>query len=407
MINILFVDDNLERIRSIKSTLPKGKVKIEYVTTKNEALRKFASQIYDLAIIDIMLPDNLDAQNPNQKAGIELIQAFDKRNINPPCHIIGVTSDDETFSEYEKFFNDRLFPIIKWNPTGNSDWKNKINRNIDYLYSAKYKKKKDVEIEIAIITAVEDEFNAVWNCYDNWEKVENPNDPGTYFITHAINSNGQEYAILLSLLSEMGLTSASNLTTKIINIFSPKKIFMVGICGGIKGQVDLGDLVIANMSWDYGSGKIKPTDENEKKGHYYKFEPSPNQISINASYNNLKFTTVSVIDEFAKDWNTHHRDKPMFPKLHLGPMPSGASVICDESLFKEIIRPQHRKCVALDMETYGVYYACENSLNSQIKFLSIKSVSDFADEEKSDDYHEFCCQLSATYLKKCLDSELL
>ena len=97
----------------------------------------------------------------------------------------------------------------------------------------------------------------------------------------------------------------------------------------------------------------------------------------------------------------------MFPKLHLGPMPSGASVICDESLFKEIIRPQHRKCVALDMETYGVYYACENSLNSQIKFLSIKSVSDFADEEKSDDYHEFCCQLSATYLKKCLDSELL
>lgn len=43
MINILFVDDNLERIRSIKSTLPKGKVKIEYVTTKNEALRKFAS----------------------------------------------------------------------------------------------------------------------------------------------------------------------------------------------------------------------------------------------------------------------------------------------------------------------------------------------------------------------------
>lgn len=65
MINILFVDDNLERIRSIKSTLPKGKVKIEYVTTKNEALRKFASQIYDLAIIDIMLPDNLDAQNPN------------------------------------------------------------------------------------------------------------------------------------------------------------------------------------------------------------------------------------------------------------------------------------------------------------------------------------------------------
>ena len=405
MVSILFVDDNLDRIRSIKSTLPKGKVKIEYVTTKNEALSQFANKIYDLAIIDIMLPDNLDAQNPNQKAGIELIKAFDRRKINPPNYIIGVTSDEETFSEYEEFFNNRLFPIIKWNPTDNFAWKDKINNNIEYLYSVKYKNKRNLSVDIAIITAVEDEFTAVKNCYENWEELNIVSDPGTYFLTYSTSKNGKKYSIILSLIPEIGLTSASNLTTKIINKFYPKKVFMVGICGGVKGTVKLGDLIIANTSWDYGSGKIKPV--NGKDVHYYEFEPSPHQISINPNYTSLKFSTVSIVKEIVKEWNNHHLDNPMNPKVHIGPMPSGSSVICDEALFTEIIRPQHRKCLGIDMETYGVYYACTNSSNSSIEFLSIKSVSDFADEEKNDDYHEFCCYLSASFLKKCLDNELV
>lgn len=405
MVNILFVDDNLDRIRSIRSILPKDKVKTEYVTTKSEALRMVSKEVFDLAIIDIMLPETLDEQNPNKKAGIELIQDFEKRKVNPPAHIIGITSDDDTFSEYETFFSDRLFPIIKWNPVDNGEWNKKIIRNIEYIYSTKYQNKKDIQVDVAVITAVQDEFDAVWGCYENWESIDIQNDPSTYYFTHAKNKDGQAYVILLTILSEMGLTAASNSTTKIINTFSPKKIFMVGICGGVKGEVELGDLVIANTSWDYGSGKIKPA--NGKSGHYYEFEPSPNQISISPIYNNLKHSTSEVIEKITSDWNNHHRNKPMSPKLHYGPMPSGASVICDEALFTEIIRPQHRKCLALDMETYGVYYACNNSTTSRIDYLSIKAVSDFADQEKNDDFHEFCSYLSASYLKICLDSGLL
>lgn len=405
MIKVLFVDDNLERIRSIISILPKEKVQTEYVTTKNEALRKVAEKEFDLAIIDIMLPDTLDDTYPNKSAGVELINELEKRRVNPPHRIVGVTSNEDTFSQYEKFFNDRLFPIIKWNFVNNTDWKEKIIKYIDYIYLTKYKNKIDIKVDTAIITAVQNEFKAVWDCYKNWESIVVPNDPSTYYYTRATNIDGKTNVILLTVLSEMGLTAATNQTTKIINEFFPQKVFMVGICGGVKGEVNLGDLVIANTSWDYGSGKIKPS--NEKYGHYYKFEPLPNQISVNTKYNNLKQLTSSKVDEIVKIWNEHHRDKPICSKIHYGPMPSGASVICDEKLLEEIIKPQHRKCLALDMETYGVYYACKNSATYEIKYLSIKSVSDFADEEKNDDYHEFCCYLSAEYLKNCLYSGLL
>ena len=100
MITILFVDDNLERIRSIRSVLPKDKVQTEYVTTKNEALKRVAEKNYDLAIIDIMLPNTPDEPYPNKNAGVELINEFQRRRVNPPHHIIGVTSDDETLGKW-------------------------------------------------------------------------------------------------------------------------------------------------------------------------------------------------------------------------------------------------------------------------------------------------------------------
>ena len=139
MIKVLFVDDNLERIRSIQSILPKEKVQTRYATTKNEALKMMAQKEFDLAIIDIMLPETLDDPYPNKSAGVELINDLGKRRVNPPHHIIGVTSDDNTFSQHEEFFNDRLFPIIKWNSVDNADWKQKIINNINYVYLTKYK----------------------------------------------------------------------------------------------------------------------------------------------------------------------------------------------------------------------------------------------------------------------------
>lgn len=404
MIKVLCVDDNLDRVRSISSIMPKDKVLFDYVTTKNEAMRKFGIERIDLAIIDIMLPDNLDSDTPNKKGGIELIEQLPKRNVHPPEHIIGVTSDDETYQDNVNFFIDRLFPIIKWNSVNNSNWGKSITDYVNYLYSVHTKEQREFIVDIAIITAVEEEFNAVKDSFIDWKEIKLSNDPNIYFLSNIIVNEGVTQSILLSVLPEMGLTAAANLTTRIIDKFHPSKVLMAGICGGVKKMVQIGDLIIASNSWDYGSGKIKPA--KEKNGHYYSFEASPNQISV-SNLNALKLSTSGIIEKITNEWNKFHMDMPMNPKLHIGPMPSGASVICDPELFNEIIRPQHRKCLALDMETYGVYYSSANTTQSPIRFLSIKSVSDYADEEKNDKYHSFCCYLSASFLKECIYNNLI
>lgn len=404
MIKVLCVDDNLDRVRSISSIMPKDKVLFDYVTTKNEAMRKFGIERIDLAIIDIMLPDNLDSETPNKKGGTELIEQLAKRNVHPPEHIIGVTSDDETYQGNIDFFTDRLFPIIKWNSGNNSNWGKSITDYVNYLYSIRAKEERTINVDIAIITAVEEEFNAVKTSFNDWKEIKLSNDPNIYYLSNIIVNDGLTQSILLSVLPEMGLTAAANLTTRIIDKFHPSKVLMAGICGGVKDKVQIGDLIIASNSWDYGSGKIKPA--MEKNGHYYSFEASPNQISV-PNLNTLKLSTSGIIEKITNEWNKYHMDMPMTSQLHIGPMPSGASVICDSELFNEIIRPQHRKCLALDMETYGVYYSSANTTELPIRFLSIKAVSDYADEEKNDKYHSFCCYLSANFLKECIYNSLI
>ncbi len=405
MVTVLIVDDNLDRMREITAFINSETVIVEYTTTKNEALNKLEQKQYDLVIVDIMLPENVSALNPNKNAGIELIEDIERRKrIYPPLSILGVTSDTETYEECKAFFEKRLIPILVWKLNDNS-WKTKIENKLIYLDLLKT---KDVtpKVDIAIITAVQDEYDAVKGCFDSWDKVNLSNDPATYFITSNHTKSGKKQKIILAMLPEMGMTAASNTTTKIIVQFKPSKIFMVGICGGIRGEVSLGDIIVATQTWDYGSGKIKPKEAHEAA--YYKFEASPTQIQLHPNLiDKLKYSTDSILKNLTEKWNKLNPKRQINPQLIFSPMPSGSSVISDTALFTEIIKPQHRKCKGIDMETYGVYYAAKNSCVNQLDFLSVKSVSDYADIEKNDEYHEACCYMSANFLVECLQNDIL
>lgn len=403
MIHVLIIDDDNERIRKIAAVVKEDSINVEYVMTKNEALCKLEEKEYDLVIIDIMLPENIDSVNPQPTAGIDVIKDIYQRiKIIPPRSIVGVTSSSETFENSKSFFEEKLIPILIWNESDDL-WKKQLLEKINYL---KLNKFESQDVDIAIVTAVADEFTAVKQSYNNWEKYTVTHDPAPYFVTNFITNNGHSKRILLTQLPDMGMTAASNTVTKVMLNFNPKSVYMVGICGGVRNEVELCDIIVATQTWDYGSGKIMPKSDTSKS--YYSFEASPKQIGLKPEIiNNLTYSSEEILKKVVKDWNDKHQDKPLAPNLKFSPMPSGASVICDPALFEEIIKPQHRKCKGLDMETYGVYYAVENTSTEPINFVSIKSVSDFADTEKGDNYHEECCYLSSNFLKECIYNEIL
>lgn len=69
--------------------------------------------------------------------------------------------------------------------------------------------------------------------------------------------------------SRVGMPSASIISLKLISAFKPKYLAMTGITAGVPGKTRLGDVIAADPSWDWGSGKWEMRDGE------LKFMPAP------------------------------------------------------------------------------------------------------------------------------------
>ncbi len=62
--------------------------------------------------------------------------------------------------------------------------------------------------------------------------------------------------IVAAVQNDMGMVPAAILATKTVRAWRPKLVAMVGICAGVRGRVNLGDIIIGKQVFDYGSGKL-------------------------------------------------------------------------------------------------------------------------------------------------------
>ena len=86
------------------------------------------------------------------------------------------------------------------------------------------------------------------------------------------------------------------------------------------------------------------------------------------------------------------RGRPV--RLLFDGLASGEKVVADVAVAQATKRP-YRKIVGIEMEAHGFGRA---AFLRQIPHLVIKSVSDFADRNKNDNYRSFCCAASADLL---------
>jgi len=84
-------------------------------------------------------------------------------------------------------------------------------------------------------------------------------------------------------------------------------------------------------------------------------------------------------------------------RVHFGPLASGAAVVANEEVFNSLLN-QHRDLLGLEMEAYGVVSACKGSGKPRPLAVVMKSVCDYADKDKVDDYQEYAAHTSALLL---------
>jgi len=259
------------------------------------------------------------------------------------------------------------------------------------------------ETDVAFICALEHpEFNALMEATGGaaqWSVVGEKRFSHVYRESQIETNSNRTLRIVGTVATSMGLTAAAIATTQLILQFRPRIVVMVGIAAGTKtGNKEFGDILVADPSVDYNSGKVAM--ENGVRD----FLPDPYPIGLNARLRSIIQRYRAPNDLFN---DIRRRWAGKLPRqenrLHLGPLGAADQVIDDESRVLEI-QKNWRKLIGVEMETYGVYRACHEAPDPMPRFVSFKSVCDFADQ-KSDSWQDYASFMAAHFAIEFLKRE--
>ena len=244
----------------------------------------------------------------------------------------------------------------------------------------------------ALIYVTDTEEEAVMRMYD-WRELRFENDSQLYY---RAQDSADGKLIFAARQDEMGMTASATLTMKLIEHFRPKYIIMPGIAAGTLeeagGAQMYGDVVLADMVWNYSNGKYVPKDQASIVFGEVGFKPRP---------------TVAKIDEellpyFEKAISSEHNET----HVHIGAIASGSAVVANKSILDNQVKGQFDTTKGLEMEGYGVAYAASHATEPHPRAIIAKSVCDFADNRKSDKYQKFAAYTSCEFVKLMIEEIL-
>jgi len=164
--------------------------------------------------------------------------------------------------------------------------------------------------------------------------VSSPRFAHVYRETTLVTSTGEDLTIVGTTATSMGLTAAAIVTTQLILQFRPRIVVMIGIAAGThEGGKQFGDVLVADPSVDYNSGKLEEVDGVRE------FLPDPYPIGLNPRVRSVlqKYRGQhAIFDEIRAGWKGEAPSKAN--RLHLGPVGAADQVIDDPRRVIEIQR---------------------------------------------------------------------
>lgn len=393
LIDVLLLEDDPAKKQRLLSFLEskKGELfgRIDTALCTTDALSLLRAHQYDLLIADVVVPTVLGGE-PNESYVVDLFHEIDEGigGIHRPRYSLAISAAEGLSADSKNFFIGRPWGILRYDES-NDEFQTTIEKICRFISDQRGQVATSRSCDFFIITALLDpEFSALEvSNRINWTALE-PLDSTQFVRFGKIDVSGRIRTVAAAFAPRMGPVAAAVLTAKAVLLLQPKLIVMTGICAGIPSKASIGDVVAADLSWDWQSGKYI-----DKSGEEV-FEISPHQVPMDDRIRPA-LTLLKRDEEFWSSFaSLAQKTGTNLPKLVLGPMASGSAVLADARVSDRIKSMQHRNVSGLDMETYGVYAAAQ-SCNPEIKFVSLKSVCDNGDRQKDDKYQEYASTIGA------------
>lgn len=198
---------------------------------------------------------------------------------------------------------------------------------------------------------------------------------------------------------DRGPVTAAVTAAKAICHWQPAIVVMTGICAGVRGVCDLGDIVVATSCFEHLSGQLVDGS----------IRPERKKLSIMPWLQAYLSSIAADPDLAPKIRSLYPGETPVerSPTIRFGSMVSGPVVVKDRKFLAGLVA-EDPSVVALDMESYGVALAASlcSSAHRMVQALIVKAVVDFADETKGDEWHDYGSFASGMLVKALIDQTL-
>jgi nucleoside phosphorylase/predicted nucleotidyltransferase len=210
-------------------------------------------------------------------------------------------------------------------------------------------------------------------------------------------TNGKK-TVAIVLLAAAGPVSAALTTSRLLDGMDVGLVVLIGITGAIKdGSARLGDVVVPNNIFDYEAAKVTVGAE--------RLNPTIVPIPRNV-YQRVRAFDFSKWSELAARDLPTVDGRTISPAVHLDRTMASGSKVLAESDRAALLQTTDRKTLAIEMESYGLAEACRFVEPSR-DYLVVKAITDWANADKNDAWHEFASAASASLVVALIRSSTI
>jgi nucleoside phosphorylase/CheY-like chemotaxis protein len=345
---------------------------------------------YDLMVLDLLMPMRAGGELAPE-GGLRALDALVSRYAGVRIgQVVALTSFDELAGRQEQKLRQHGVLVLRYGL--GVPWEDELSRILLRIVDSGSGGREEGHFDALFVTALDAiELDGVLSLPLGWREM--PDVPGVHVGT--IGGDLRRRCLALAC-PEMGMPVAAAVVGDAIHRYRPRVVVMTGIAAGIGDSMDFGDILVADVVWDYGAGKLRGD------GRGSRFSPAPSQRRVDESIvARVRATRRRGTGHILEQW----RGAPVParpPRVHVGPLASGAAVVADESVVEQI-RGYNRKVIGVEMEAYGVVVAAQTSSAPRPSVMICKSVCDFGTFAKGDDYQAYAAFTSARFALDVLE----
>lgn len=247
-------------------------------------------------------------------------------------------------------------------------------------------------VDVLMVNALEEERDACLSMLPNYQKMPpTQEDVRVYHYAEleAVMADGTLviYKIALLCVAGMGRVKAATATGDAIRAWRPAYVVVVGIAGGVVGEAELGDILVADQVADYEVQKVYPGNKL----------PSIRWVVHPADARFVNFAANFTDTAWAEPLNGKRPCDGNCRRL-IGTVATGDKVVAKDKVLRTY-QKTFPKLIGVEMEAGGVATA---AFESPLKpgFFMVRAVSDLAENKDDPDvkaWRAYACHAAAAY----------